>query len=272
MQNETLYSLDTFKLTEKKHLYGSNIHLIDDPYSLTLLAQASTSRCELPILTHLIKRLYQRLIGHVINDCLPKEIKEIPTRMLDYHAEAVFNGFVFNTDTKAVTVDLARAGMIPSQVIFEELTYFLNPHKVRQDHFYAARAVNKKEEVTGVDISGSKIGGDINDCYVFFPDPMGATGNTISEAIRVYKEKVSGKVKKFLCLHLIITPEYIQRIQKDHPDAEVYALRLDRGLSSARALKSCPGEFLTEEKGLNSKQYIVPGAGGLGELLNNSFV
>ena len=30
--------------------------------------------------------------------------------------------------------------------------------------------------------------------------------------------------------------------------------------------------FLNEEKGLNDHQYIVPGAGGLGELLNNSFV
>lgn len=272
MQGETLYSLDSFKLSEKEHLYGKNIHILDDPYALTLLAKASHSDCTLPLLTYFVKRLYQRLIGHVINDCLPKEIKEIETRMKEFHNEGVFNGFVFNTDTKIVTVDLARAGMVPSQVIFEELTHFLNPKFIRQDHFYAARLTNNEDKVTGVDISGSKIGGEIQDSYVLFPDPMGATGNTISEAIRVYKESVKGTAKKYICLHLIITPEYIQKINKDHPDAEVYALRLDRGLSSAKALKSIPGEFLAEEKGLNSKHYIVPGAGGVGELLNNSFV
>ena len=33
-----------------------------------------------------------------------------------------------------------------------------------------------------------------------------------------------------------------------------------------------PGERWEEETGLNERQYIVPGAGGLGEIINNSFV
>ena len=32
------------------------------------------------------------------------------------------------------------------------------------------------------------------------------------------------------------------------------------------------GTFPEEEKGLTDKQYIVPGAGGVGEILNNAFV
>jgi hypothetical protein len=52
----------------------------------------------------------------------------------------------------------------------------------------------------------------------------------------------------------------------------VYALRLDRGLSSDRALASVPGKYWDEERGLNDTQYIVPGAGGVGELLNNAWV
>ena len=32
------------------------------------------------------------------------------------------------------------------------------------------------------------------------------------------------------------------------------------------------GTFWDKEKGLNEYQYIVPGAGGLGEILNNAFV
>ena len=52
----------------------------------------------------------------------------------------------------------------------------------------------------------------------------------------------------------------------------LYAGRLDRGLSSARALASTPGTWPDEERGLNDVQYIVPGAGGMGELLTNSWV
>ncbi|MBK8098993.1 MAG: uracil phosphoribosyltransferase, partial [Planctomycetes bacterium] len=46
----------------------------------------------------------------------------------------------------------------------------------------------------------------------------------------------------------------------------------DRGLSSERALASIPGTFPNEERGLNDVHYIVPGAGGMGELLTNSWV
>jgi uracil phosphoribosyltransferase len=33
-----------------------------------------------------------------------------------------------------------------------------------------------------------------------------------------------------------------------------------------------PGTYPDEERGLNDVQYIVPGAGGMGELLTNSWV
>jgi uracil phosphoribosyltransferase len=36
-------------------------------------------------------------------------------------------------------------------------------------------------------------------------------------------------------------------------------------------LREVPGKRWTEEKGLNDHQYIVPGAGGLGEILNNAY-
>jgi uracil phosphoribosyltransferase len=56
------------------------------------------------------------------------------------------------------------------------------------------------------------------------------------------------------------------------PDVQVYTGRLDRGLSTPRALAAVPGEFPDEERGLNDVQYIVPGAGGMGELLTNRWV
>ena len=37
-------------------------------------------------------------------------------------------------------------------------------------------------------------------------------------------------------------------------------------------LDHVPGEKWAEESGLTDKQYIVPGGGGLGELMNNAYV
>jgi uracil phosphoribosyltransferase len=61
-------------------------------------------------------------------------------------------------------------------------------------------------------------------------------------------------------------------LRQADPSVIVYALRLDRGLSSPDILDTVPGTHWDQEKGLNPKQYIVPGAGGLGEVINNSYV
>ena len=57
-----------------------------------------------------------------------------------------------------------------------------------------------------------------------------------------------------------------------HPEVVVYALRLDRGLSAPDVLETVPGVRWDEERGLDDRQYIVPGGGGFGEVLNNAFV
>jgi uracil phosphoribosyltransferase len=71
---------------------------------------------------------------------------------------------------------------------------------------------------------------------------------------------------------MMVTPEAIRKVAEQCPGVRLYAGRLDRGLSSERALAAAPGEFADEERGLNDVQYIVPGAGGMGELLTNSWV
>jgi len=37
-------------------------------------------------------------------------------------------------------------------------------------------------------------------------------------------------------------------------------------------LATVPGERWDEENGLNDLQYIVPGGGGFGEIMNNAYV
>jgi uracil phosphoribosyltransferase len=148
----------------------------------------------------------------------------------------------------------------------------MNPKRVRQDHISIGRTTDEQEKVTGSKVSGHKIGGSVDGSIVLFPDPMGATGGTIAEAIDLYKQR--GKALKYIALHCIITPEYLKTIQARHPDLVVYAVRLDRGLSPAKVLETdaVPGTYWDQERGLNDKHYIVPGGGGFGEIMNNAYV
>ncbi len=105
-----------------------------------------------------------------------------------------------------------------------------------------------------------------------FPDPMGATGSSLSEAISTYKKKVPGKPRNIINIHLIVTPEYLRRMTRDHPEVLIYAVRLDRGLSPSEIMHTIPGTRWDEERGLTEHQYIVPGGGGFGEIMNNAEV
>jgi uracil phosphoribosyltransferase len=132
--------------------------------------------------------------------------------------------------------------------------------------------IDAKEAVVGSNIGGAKIGGDIDDALVLFPDPMGATGGSLCTAVSLYKEKVPGTPRRILSLNLIVTPEFLRKISREHPDVVVYALRLDRGLSPPEVFGTIPGELWEKERGLDDRQYIVPGGGGFGEIMNNAYV
>lgn len=256
-----------FNLSEVNHKYGENVHILSNPFSETLLTKFSTKDVIQPELNKLLEKMYFILLEAVLGNSFGTQKVQVTTRM-----EETLSAETLSFDQKVVLVDLARAGIFPSHYCFETLNYILNPVGLRQDHFYMNRKTDENDQVIGVDVTGSKIGGGVEDSVVLLPDPMGATGGSLSFAIDYYKKSVEGKAKKYIAMHLIVTPEYIQRMQKDHPDVEIYSLRLDRGLSSQKALDALPGEFPEEEKGLSDIQYIIPGAGGVGEILNNSFV
>lgn len=238
---------------------------------LSLLAKLGSPETKQPQINQLVEMLYSNLIDNVIDVLFPRINVAMETRMKSSHAEATYEGQIIDPETRVVTVDLARAGTFPSHLCYNKLNYLMNPEKVRQDHFYVARVSDETGKVTGVNVSGSKIGGDVEDSIVLFPDPMGATGGTIVQAYDHYKTIVPGKFKMMAAMHLIVTPEYLAKVTKACPDLHIFALRLDRGLSEASVLSDLPGKNWSREKGLNQHQYIVPGAGGLGEILNNSY-
>jgi uracil phosphoribosyltransferase len=249
-----------------KHHYGQNFHLVDDLFSQSLLTQLSQDQTLQPELNRIVQKLYEHLMMTAANQLFPKINSHRKTRM-----NADLKTEVFNPETKAITVNLARAGTYPSHICYEFLHWFLKPQNARQDHIFAARLTDNADKVTGTHLGSYKIGGQITDSFVIFPDPMGATGGTIESAINYYQENIKGPVKQYIALHLIVTPEYLKKVLA-LPNIQVFALRVDRGLSESHVLNSPLGLYWDQEKGLNSKQYIIPGAGGLGELLNNSFV
>ncbi len=261
-----------YHLNEIEHRYGSHVHILNEPYLSKMLATFCVAETKQPLVSSLVRILYSQLLSILISAEFPRRTEQVVTRMIHYNKEAQFDAELLDVTVPVVTCAIARAGILPSQVCFETLNAFFESNKIRQDFVYLAREINEKEEVVGASVSGYKIGGPVQDAFVLIPDPMGATGGTVTKTLELYKEQIPGKAKKFISLHLIVTPEYIRRVSQEHPDVAIYALRLDRGLSLPRALNSVPGTYPDEEKGLNEKDYIVPGAGGIGEILNNSFV
>lgn len=259
-------------MTEIVHRYGAQVHILDDKYLCSLLTLLCQPQTKQPMINALVGFLYTALIRTVLNEEFASEKTKVATRMTTKHPGKMLEAVVLDDKQKAVSVNLARAGTLPSHICYTALNYVLNPDLVRQDHVTAARKTNEKNHVIGTSLEGSKIGGEVEGHIVLFPDPMGATGGTIMSALDFYKKEVGGKAKKYIAMHLIITPEYLAKVLKAHPDLIVYALRLDRGLSSADVLKTVPGERWKEERGLDDTHYIVPGGGGFGEILNNSYV
>ena len=271
MRDKAYHSYE-YHLPELPHHYGDQVHLMADPILISQLAKLCKPATMQPEVTNLVRDIYHSLVRAVIANELPLENVEIRTRMFNATPNGVWSGLLIDRTTKVVTVDIARAGTLPSQIAFETLTRMVNPDVVRQDHIYMNRVTDENGEVIGTSLSGSKIGGSIDQAIVLFPDPMGATGGSMSRAIELYKNQEKAKPLKLISLNLIVTPEYLKRLRQDHPEVIVYAARLDRGLSEPHIFETELGECWDEEKGLNERQYIVPGAGGLGEILNNSYV
>ena len=266
------YDRVQYRLPQLDHRYGPNVHILADPLALTQLARLCAKGTYQPEINTLVGVLYRDMLRAVVNAEFPRRPSATPTRMIDSTPRAVFHGETIDPEVRAVTVNIARAGTLPSQITYDFLNTLLDPRLVRQDHFVMARVLDEAEKVVGARISGSKIGGDVDDAILLFPDPMGATGGSICTALDQYKVSAMGKPRKVICAHLIVTPEYLKKVTTTHPGTIIYALRLDRGLSPEDVFGTAPGTYWDRERGLDEKQYIVPGGGGFGEIMNNAYV
>lgn len=269
---DSQYKNQKFALNEAEHNYGDKVHILSNPVMQTMLSKFCSPGMPRVELNHYLEVFYRELFFNSCNYLFEQQKVDVATRMQAFDPRGVWSGDIINYESNVVMVDLARAGTQPAFIGHDLLNCLVNPDNIRQDHIYINRKVDDKGHVIGVDVSGSKIGGGQDESYVFFPDPMGATGGSISYATKYYKDNVEGKAKKYIALHLMVTPEYIKKMTLDHPDMEIFTLRLDRGASDEEVLGSVPGTFKDREFGLSDVDYILPGAGGVGEVLNNSYV
>ena len=87
-----------------------------------------------------------------------------------------------------------------------------------------------------------KLPEDCGEREVFVVDPMLATGGSASAAITMLKQHGCRHIR---LMDIIAAPEGIARIQKDHPDVDIYVAALDDHL--------------------NEHGYIIPGLGDAGD-------
>jgi len=266
------YDKIAYRAPQLEHRYGPRVAILPYPLALTQLARLCAKGTYQPEINTLVAVLYRDLLRIIVNSEFPRSATATATRMIDSTPNAVFHGETIDPEVRAVTVNIARAGTLPSQITYDFLNTLLDPRVVRQDHFVMARVLDGASKVIGAHISGSKIGGDVDDAILMFPDPMGATGGSMCTAIEAYKSQVVGKPRKIIAANLIVTPEYLKRVTTTHPEVTIYALRLDRGLSAPEIFDTVPGTHWDNERGLDDKQYIVPGGGGFGEIMNNAYV
>ncbi len=256
---------------EIEHRYGPRVHLLSDPWMLATLARIGSPDVHAPEVIGLVRSAYRILLHHAAASEFPRTERAVDTRMKQHTEHGVWRGVTVDPQLDVAVANVLRAGNLPSVLCLEELGRVVGPGRVRIDHFYLGRVADEAGHVVGVESAGSKIGGPISDRIVLIPDPMGATGSTILEALAAYRARDLGRPAKVIALHLMITPEYLRRVLDATDDVIVYAGRLDRGLSPDEVLAKPPGEDWERERGLTENGYIVPGAGGLGEVLTNAW-
>lgn len=265
------HTAHTTEIPEKAHGYGPNVHLLDDAVCFSLLARLCEARTGQPDFNRIIRRLYERLLDAALLSLVPRVERTVVTRMVGETSRARAEMEVLDPSQRVVIIDVIRGGILPGAVCFDRLNDLLDPASIRQDHVLASRVAAADGSVSGTEIPGAKIGGDVEDALLLLPDPMAATGATLDAVMEHYREKVEGTARVVAALHLIVTPEYLRLVRERHPEVQVFAMRLDRGLSDSSVLGQLPGTSELE-RALTDHGYIIPGGGGFGELLNNSWV
>ncbi len=202
----------------------SQLHVINHPmiqHKLTIMRKKETGSKDF---RELLKEI-ALLMGYELTRDLPLEDLEIETPICKTVAKRI-------SGRKLAIVPILRAGM----GMVEGLQTLVPVAKVGHIGLY------RDEETHNPVVYFCKLPEDIQDRLVIVTDPMLATGGSACDALSMLKERGCNNIR-LMCL--VGAPEGIERVQREHPDVDIYLAAVD-------------------EK-LNQNAYIVPGLGDAGD-------
>ena len=202
----------------------SQVHVIDHPmiqHKLSIMREKETGSKDF---RELLKEI-SLLMGYELTRDLPLTDYEIQTPIRKMTAKKV-------SGRKLAIVPILRAGL----GMVDGLLTLVPVAKVGHIGLY-------RDEQTHLPVVYyCKLPEDINQRLVIITDPMLATGCSSCDAIAMLKEIGCNNIR-LMCL--VAAPEGIAKVQKEHPDVDIYVASVD-------------------EK-LNENAYIVPGLGDAGD-------
>ena len=202
------------------------LHVIDHPliqHKLTIMREIQTGPKDFRELLNEITTL----MGYEITRDFPLCEREIETPLTKMKGKTI-------DGKKVAIVPILRAGL----GMVDGLLSLIPLAKVGHIGLY-----RDPETHTPV-VYYCKLPTDIEGRFVIVVDPMLATGGSAADAIAMLKEK---GVENIRLMCLVAAPEGVAKVQKEHPDVDIYVAALD-------------------EK-LNENCYIVPGLGDAGDRL-----
>ena len=202
----------------------SQIHVIDHPmiqHKLTIMRKKETGSKDF---RELLKEI-SLLMGYEVTRDLPLDDIEIETPICKTIAKKV-------SGRKLAIVPILRAGI----GMVDGLQTLVPVAKVGHIGLY------RNEETHVPVVYYCKLPEDINQRLVIVTDPMLATGGSACDALSMLKERGCNNIR-LMCL--VSAPEGIARVQKEHPDVDIYVAAVDDHL--------------------NKDAYSVPGLGDAGD-------
>ena len=202
----------------------SQLHVIDHPmvqHKLTIMRMKETGSKDF---RELLKEI-ALLMGYELTRDIALEDVAIETPICPMVAKRV-------SGRKLAIVPILRAGM----GMVDGLLSLLPVAKVGHIGLY------RDEETHKPVVYFCKLPKDIENRLVILTDPMLATGGSACDGISMLKERGCKNIR-LMCL--VAAPEGIAKVQKEHPDVDIYVAAVDERL--------------------NENAYIVPGLGDAGD-------
>lgn len=204
----------------------STLHIVDHPlvtHKLTIMRDEKTGSKDFRQLLSEISML----MGYELTRDFPLETVEIDTPVSHMSAKKI-------KGKKVAIIPILRAGL----GMVDGLLSLIPAAKVGHIGLYRDPETHKPVEYY------CKLPFDIEKRMVILCDPMLATGGSSSDAIAMLKKKGVSSIR-LMCL--VAAPEGVAKVQKDHPDVDIFTAALDERL--------------------NEHAYIVPGLGDAGDRL-----